>query len=24
LNMEDLNKYSQNIEWIDVCKTIEG
>jgi prolyl-tRNA editing enzyme YbaK/EbsC (Cys-tRNA(Pro) deacylase) len=23
LNLEDLNKYSQNIEWIDVCKTME-
>jgi prolyl-tRNA editing enzyme YbaK/EbsC (Cys-tRNA(Pro) deacylase) len=22
LNLEDLNKYSQNIEWIDVCKNI--
>jgi prolyl-tRNA editing enzyme YbaK/EbsC (Cys-tRNA(Pro) deacylase) len=24
LNLEDLNKYSQNIEWIDVCKTAES
>jgi prolyl-tRNA editing enzyme YbaK/EbsC (Cys-tRNA(Pro) deacylase) len=23
LNLEDLNRYSQNVEWIDVCKAID-